>query len=131
MGYPYPEHRTLHSPEHYGIAVKALLDDPNIDSVLVNFVTPFFVDCDGVAREIAKLAKNATKPIVGIVITDKFSWASTLEILHSASIPTYAFPETGARALIAMTKYAALMERPDEVPPEFKDAGVLHGTEGD
>lgn len=108
-------------PEHYRATVEALLDDENIDSVLVNFITPFFVDCEGVARELADLARSATKPIIAIVMTEKEGWAKTISTFRDAGIPVFDFPETGAKALAAMTRYAMARQRPDEAPAEFSD----------
>ncbi len=108
-------------PEHWKAAVEALLDDPGIDSVLINFITPFFVDCEGVAREIAALAPAAKKPIVAIVMTEKEGWARTISTFRDAGIPVFDFPETGARALAAMTRYAMARKRPQEAPAEFPD----------
>ncbi len=99
-------------PKEYGAAVTALLGDPQIDSVLINFITPFFVDCEGVAREFEKISKTAEKPIVGIIMTDKKNWAETLNIVRSAGIPAYDFPETGARVLAAMTRCGQMKARP-------------------
>lgn len=118
-------------PEHFEAAVKALLDDANVDAILLNFVTPFFVDCKGVAEKIAALVPAAKKPIVGIVMTEKEGWADTLAAFRKASIPTYDFPETGARALVAMARYAALRSRPDDGAPALdgvdakRAAGIL------
>jgi acetyltransferase len=109
-------------PEHYKAAVEALLADDNIDSVLVNFITPFFVDCEGVAREIASLAPTATKPIIAIVMTEKEGWAGTISTFRKAGIPVFDFPETGAKALAAMTRYAMARKRPDDAPAELADA---------
>ncbi len=108
-------------PEHWKAAAEELLGDDNIDSVLLNFITPFFVDCEGVARELAGIAKDAEKPILGIVMTEKEGWASTLKTFRNAGIPAYDFPETGSRALVAMSRYAALRNRPDDAPPDFPD----------
>ncbi len=108
-------------PEHYKATVEALLDDDNIDSVLINFITPFFVDCEGVAREIAALAPRAEKPIMAIVMTEKEGWAKTITTFRDAGIPVFDFPETGAKALAAMSNYAVSMRRPDEAPAEFSD----------
>ena len=108
-------------PEHYKATVEALLDDENIDSVLINFITPFFVDCEGVAREIAALAPRAEKPIMAIVMTEKEGWAKTITTFRDAGIPVFDFPETGAKALAAMSNYAVSMRRPDEAPAEFSD----------
>jgi acetyltransferase len=108
-------------PEHYREVVAALLEDANVDSILVNFITPFFVDCEGVAREIAALAPGASKPIIGVVMTQKAGWASTLAIFRDAGIPVFDFPETGARALGAMVRHAERAKRPDEAPADFDD----------
>ncbi|MDQ7779169.1 MAG: acetate--CoA ligase family protein [Planctomycetota bacterium] len=104
-------------PKEYGAAVGALLQDPGIDSVLINFITPFFVDCAGVAREFEKLSKSAQKPLVGIVMTDKKNWAETLQIVKGAGIPAYEFPEMGARVLAAMTRYGLMKKRGTGAPP--------------
>ena len=108
-------------PDQYRAAVAGLLDDPNIDSILVNFITPFFVDCEGVAREIAGLAEERKKTILGIVMTEKQGWASTLKTFRDAGIPTYDFPETGSKALSAMVRYRVLGARADEAEPTFPD----------
>jgi acetyltransferase len=98
-------------PDHWKAAVEGLIKDPGIDSILLNFITPFFVDCEGVAKEIAALAPTAGKPIIGIVMTEKAGWKTTLETFRGAGIPTYDFPETGARALAAMSRYAVRSTR--------------------
>ncbi len=116
-------------PEHYREVVAALLEDANIDSILVNFITPFFVDCEGVARELAALAPTAAKPIIGVVMTQKEGWAPTLEVFREAGIPVFDFPETGARALGAMVRYATRLRRPEEQPDEFGDIDRARAAE--
>ncbi len=109
-------------PEHFAAAISALLDDDRIDAVFLNFVTPFFVDTKGVAREIAKANKGSQKPIVATVMTEKKGWAETLEIIRDSGVPTYDMPETGAKVLVSMGRYAALSKRPVEKPTSFADA---------
>ncbi|MBW2277022.1 MAG: acetate--CoA ligase family protein [Deltaproteobacteria bacterium] len=109
-------------PDHWKAAVEGLIADPNIDSILLNFITPFFVDCEGVAKEIAALAPTAGKPIIGVVMTEKAGWKTTLETFQGAGIPTYDFPETGARALAAMSRYAMRSARPASAPE--RPAGI-------
>ncbi|MFH1549394.1 MAG: acetate--CoA ligase family protein [Planctomycetota bacterium] len=94
------------TPEHYGASIQALLDDGSIDSILLHFVTPFFVDCEAVAGEISRVAKDASKPVLGVVMTNKENWAKTLEIIRASGIPAYDFPETAAQALVHMTGYS-------------------------
>jgi acetyltransferase len=108
-------------PEHFAAAINALLDDEGIDAVFLNFVTPFFVDTLGVAREIAEANRRSRKPIVATVMTEKKGWAETLQVIHDSGVPTYDMPETGARVLAAMGRYAAAFKRPTEPPSAFPD----------
>ncbi len=95
-------------PEHFRAALEAILGDSNLDSLLFCFVTPFFVDCEAVARKVVKVITRTHKPIVCVVMTEKTLWSSTLEIFRHAGIPTYSQPEIGARVLAAMTKYGLI-----------------------
>jgi acetyltransferase len=108
-------------PEHFAAAIGALLDDDGIDAVFLNFVTPFFVDTLGVAREIAAASRRARKPIVATVMTEKRGWAETLQVIRDAGVPTYDMPEMGARVLVAMGRYAASLKRPAEAPVAFSN----------
>jgi len=103
-------------PEHFAAAMNALVDDDGIDAIFLNFVTPFFVDTLGVAREIAEANRRSKKPIVATVMTEKKGWAKTLKVIRDAGVPTYDMPETGARVLASMGRYAALVQRPTEAP---------------
>ncbi|MDI6707594.1 MAG: acetate--CoA ligase family protein [Candidatus Thermoplasmatota archaeon] len=106
--------------KEYGAAIDALLQDSNIDAIMVNFITPFFVDCEGVARELERISKSATKPIICILMTDKKEWSKTIELIKAANIPVYDFPEQGARVLAAMSKYSMYRKRKEEKPKLFE-----------
>lgn len=108
-------------PEHFAAAIDALLADDGIDAVFLNFVTPFFVDTLGIAREIAQANRRSTKPIVATVMTEKKGWAETLEVIRESGVPLYDMPETGARVLSAMSRYAAFRRRPAATPTTFSD----------
>ena len=108
-------------PEHFAAAINALADDPGIDAIFLNFVTPFFVDTLGVAREIAEANRRSGKPIVATVMTEKKGWAQTLQVIRDGGVPTYDMPETGARVLASMGRYAGLLSRPTEQPASFTD----------
>ena len=108
-------------PEHFAAAINALIDDDGIDSIFLNFVTPFFVDTVGVAREIAEANRRSGKPIIATVMTEKKGWAETIKIIRDGGVPTYDMPETGARVLASMGRYAALLKRPTTPPFTFTD----------
>ena len=99
------------SADHFRAALDALEDEPGIDSILINFVTPFFVDTDSIAKQIAEVDKATAKPIVCNLMTDKRQWTETIRILKEGGVPCYSFPETAARALVAMTRYGELKAR--------------------
>ena len=92
-------------------AVDVMMDEEQIDSVYINFVTPPFVDCEAVAREFAEVSKQRRKPIVCNYMTDKAQWTETTKILKEGGIPCYDFPGTAAKALVALCRYEALRSR--------------------
>ncbi len=98
-------------PEQYGGTVEALLKDPNIDSVLLVFVTAPFVDCEGIARKLGELGKIADKPIVCQVMTIE-KWQEVIRLIRASGIPVYDFAETAARTLASMTQYGQIQQRP-------------------
>ncbi|MBI4835482.1 MAG: acetate--CoA ligase family protein [Planctomycetes bacterium] len=108
-------------PKEFAVAVESMLKDENIDSLLVNFVTPFFVDCAGVAKEMVRIAQAATKPIVINTMTDKTQWKETMDILKAGGLPTYDLAENAAKALVAMTKYGEYQRKQDEPVASFAD----------
>jgi acetyl coenzyme A synthetase (ADP forming)-like protein len=90
---------------HYRIALDVLMEEEQVDSVYINFVTPPFVDTESVAREMADVSKKRIKPIVCNYMTDKPQWIGTSAILKEGGIPCYNFPEMAAKALAALTRY--------------------------
>ena len=97
-------------PDQYGGTVAALLEDANIDSLLLVFVTPPFVDCEGIARRLGELGRTATKPIICQVITIE-KWAEVIRLIRDSGIPVYDYAETAARVLGTMTQYGKFLQR--------------------
>jgi acetyltransferase len=112
--------------EHFRAALDVLMDEPRIDSIFINFVTPFFVDTDSIAKEIVEINKFHKKPIICNLMTDKRQWTNTIKILKNGGIPCYSLPETAARALVAMTKYNDLKSRDVSKISKFKDVDEKH-----
>jgi len=101
---------------HYRAAIDTLLDEDQIDSIYINFVTPPFVDTESVAKEMADVSKQKKKPIVCNYMTDKAQWVETTEIMKEGGIPCYDFPEMAAKALAALTRFGEIKKRePGEV----------------
>jgi len=97
--------------EQFRTAIDVVMDEDQIDSVYLNFVTPFFVDAESIAREIVEVNKERRKPIICNLMTDKRQWAGTVETLKQGGIPYYSFPSTAAKVLTALTKYSEIRVR--------------------
>lgn len=106
------------TPEHYGAAVRAVLSDGGYDAVLVSFITPFFVDCEAVARAVAALAPGAAVPLVANVMASP-ERPEVARILEAAGVPTYDFPEEAAAVLSAMARQGELAARRDGTIPSL------------
>ena len=100
-------------PDHYGRAMKILLDDATVDSVMAIFIPPLVTSADAVAAAIARAVQGcAAKPVVGVFMRSGAAPAAL------ANVPCYSFPEPAAIALARVTKYGEWRQRPvDDAPP--------------
>ncbi len=96
---------------HYRAALDVLLEEEDIDSIYINFVTPPFVDCESVAKEMAEVSKMRKKPMVCNYMTDKPQWTGTTAILKEGQVPLYDYAEMAAKVMAAMSRYNTLRSR--------------------
>jgi acetyltransferase len=108
-------------PPHFKSAFEVMLKEPQFDSIYLNFVTPPFVDCENVAREIVAAAKAQDKPVVCNYMTDKEKWSGTSSILKEGEIPCFDFAETAARALHSLVRYNEIRTAPEGSVKIFED----------
>ncbi|HZI92725.1 MAG TPA: acetate--CoA ligase family protein [Patescibacteria group bacterium] len=100
-------------PERYEPAVKLALADPNIDSLMVIFVSPIMIDAHAVARAIVAsvMSQQAPpKPVVSCFM-GKVGWEEGIRELEGHGIPVYRFPELAAEGLAAAVRHRALSTR--------------------
>ncbi len=125
----YPE-ASVHNPvdvlatgtaEHYRACLDAMMDDDNFDCVFVNFVTPFFVDTESIAKQIVEVSKQQRKPIVCNLMTDRRQWTETVRILQEGGVPCFALPSEAARAMAAMVRYRRILDRDKGTVKNFAD----------
>jgi len=90
---------------HYRACMDAMMADDNYDCLYINFVTPFFVDTDSIAKEIVAVNQQRIKPIVCNLMTDRRQWTETVKILQDGGVPCFSLPGVAARALSAMVRY--------------------------
>jgi acetate---CoA ligase (ADP-forming) len=102
--------------EDYLRAMRALLKDENVDSLIVIFIPPLVTGPEPVASAIVEAAAAAEgKPILANFLCAR----GAPEIL--ASIPTYIFPEAAATALSRVTTYGEWRRKPLGATPVFTD----------
>lgn len=105
--------------DHFYAAVDTLLHEPDVDMVMVYFVTAPFVDLPAIARRIKEASEGADKPVVCVVCTIS-KWAALIDQLRGSGIPVYEFAEDAARSLAGMARYYALRARPIGVVPDLE-----------
>lgn len=104
--------------DHYHAAISTLLAEKNTDMVMVFFVTAPFTDIDAIAQRIKEATSESNKPVVVVVETFSENYR-LIEQLRAADLPVFEFPEDGARALAAMTRYSNLRDRQQETVPDL------------
>jgi len=104
------------SPEHFLKAMRALLADEHVDSLIVIFIPPLVTDPEAVAAAIVEGAKDARgKPVLANFMSAK----GAPDIL--GNIPSYGFPESAASALAKVTAYGQWRRKPSGTVPTFDD----------
>jgi acetyltransferase len=102
-------------PELYGKAVKIAISDPSSDGLLVVLAPQGMTNPAEVARRLAPYAQGQGKPVLA-------SWmggqtvAEGEAILNAAGIPTFAYPDTAARAFDYMWSYSSHLRALYETP---------------
>jgi acetyltransferase len=107
--------------QHYRACMDAMMDDDSFDCVFVNFVTPFFVDNESIAREIVAVSQQGRKPIVCNLMTDKQQWSEVVKILRDGGVPCFPLPSEAARAMAALVQYQAIRRRETAAAQSFSD----------
>ncbi|MEX0880786.1 MAG: acetate--CoA ligase family protein [Thermoanaerobaculia bacterium] len=104
------------SAHDYGRAMRAVLADPGVDSLLVIYIPPIASDPDIVASEMAAGARAASgKPVLATFMSAKGAPPGL------APLPCYPFPESAAAALARVTAYGEWRKRPAGTVPKFEE----------
>jgi acetate---CoA ligase (ADP-forming) len=135
LGRVFPEEASVQNPvdmvatadaESYRIALEIVLQDPGVDAAIAAFVPPLGVRQADVAGAIVKAAQAHPRTPVMAVLMGRDGLPEGRAQLKRAGIPAYIFPESAVRALAAMRRYQAWLERPVQAPARFPvdDAAV-------
>jgi acyl-CoA synthetase (NDP forming) len=110
----------------YRYALQCVMEDPGIHAAIAAFVPPLGIYTQDVAEAIVSVnEQHPDKPLLAVLMGKQGLPAGMAE-LHEADIPGYIFPESAARALGAMWRYASKRQRPlgNFVSYETDDAAV-------
>jgi acetyltransferase len=113
----------------YRACMDAMMDDDGFDCVFINFVTPFFVDNESIAREIVAVNQQRRKPMVCNLMTDKQQWTEVVRILREGGVPCYSLPGEAARAMAALVHYHELRSREAGAVKGFSDVQKSRAAE--
>lgn len=115
-------------PEHFRRTVELVMRDDNVDSVIVIYIPVGTADnkaimeavAEGVAAGRAAGAKD--KPVIAVMMTEDH--ANVPMKVGNETLPRYLFPESAARVLSKIVRYAEWRNAPPAVIPDFDDADV-------
>ncbi|HOV59711.1 MAG TPA: acetate--CoA ligase family protein [Candidatus Hydrogenedentes bacterium] len=105
-------------PGRYAMALEAVLADERADAVVVILTPQAMSDPDATAREIIRVAKGSTKPVLACFMGGS-QVTSARAMLLEGGIPDYPSPERAVRAVKAMVEYVKWKNRPPRVVTRF------------
>jgi acetyltransferase len=103
----------------YEVALRMVLNDPNVDAAIAAFVPPLGVRQIDIATSIVSATSaRRDKPVLAVLMGREGLPEGRAQ-LKEAGIPAYIFPESAARALAAMHRHRKWTERPSQEPEQF------------
>lgn len=109
--------------ESYGRALRILLADPTVDSVMVVFVTPIVTRAEAVAAAILSATQDAAaagvRKTIVTCLMGRDGVTAAQSALREKKIPSFAFPESAAGALAHASSYGTWLAAPEGSTPSF------------
>ena len=100
--------------EQYGRTLAAVLADDGVDAALAINVTPLLSDPLDVLEAVAAADAGTDKPVLAVMMAEEGFYEKLKE--RPDLPPVYRFPESAARALQQLVRYAEWRRRPEETP---------------
>ncbi len=122
-----PPEASLHNPvdliasadaDRYRKALRAVIRDPNVDALLVLFVSPIMIDAVQVAEAIVEAAVReaaddpaaAGKPLL-VCLMGRQRGREALELLRDNGVPVFRYPEDAARTMRSLVARSRMLAR--------------------
>lgn len=115
--------------ERYEFAIRTIMEDENVSSLIALMAPTDLVDVSTVARTISTFAGKSDKPIVTAFVGGE-DLKEAVSILRSSGIPNYETPDRAAFAIGAMLRYQAhslrrIVAESDEFPGDKQTVRAL------
>jgi acyl-CoA synthetase (NDP forming)/RimJ/RimL family protein N-acetyltransferase len=120
--------------EAFEKALRAAVDDPDVDAVTVVFVPPLVRSAsDDVARAVREVAATSPKPVLSTFLGfEGVPEALAADGRHAparGSVPSYPSPERAVRALARAVRYSLWRSTPPGTVPELPDVDLAAARE--
>lgn len=112
-------------PAEYADALRALLADPGVDSVMVILPPPPVSTAADIAGAMIPVIRAAVKPVV-VTLMGEDLILQAAKLFRQAKIPDYRFPERAASALRVLVDRAEILSVPSTLVP--RPAGLRRET---
>ncbi|MCX5798043.1 MAG: bifunctional acetate--CoA ligase family protein/GNAT family N-acetyltransferase [Proteobacteria bacterium] len=104
--------------KRYANAIKACIDDPEVDGILAIYSPQAVAKSDKVAETVVEIAKGSWKPVVTAWVGGE-NVQKGREVLYRNNIPIYETPEDAVKTYLNMYKYYRNLELLYETPAEL------------
>ncbi len=104
--------------DRYRKALRIVMRDPNVDGLLVLFVSPIMIDSVAVAEAIVEETRG-DKPVLACLM-GRERGSEAQELLRKNGIPVFRYPEDAARVMQKVVRRATLIAREHGPTPRFK-----------
>lgn len=103
----------------YRKALRAVVADPKVSSLLVLFVSPIMIDAAAVARAIVEETRAKSMPVVACLM-GRLGEKEGMGILRAAGIPVFEFPEEAALTLSNLVRQSERAARKSGRRPRIR-----------
>jgi acetate---CoA ligase (ADP-forming) len=123
-----PKNASLYNPvdiigdagaERYATVLEHALDDPNIDGFLVILTPQAMIDVGKTAEVVIDASGKTGRPFITSFMGEE-RVRGAIEMLKSASIPNFSYPEPAVRAFAKLRDYRIWQEKGESPAPELK-----------
>ncbi|MBK8974717.1 MAG: acetate--CoA ligase family protein [Planctomycetes bacterium] len=104
--------------ERYRRALRLVVRDPNVDALIVLFVSPIMIDAEAVAAAIVEEAAT-DKPLL-VCLMGRQRGREAQELLRRSGVPVFRYPEDAARTMRSLCRRARMLERESKPLPRLR-----------